>query len=465
MSAEQMPPVTAIGQRANLTDVGNAERFACQHGDWVRYCYEWRAWLLWDGRHWRKDPGDGAMRLAKATARRIYEETATEPDDARRQRLAAWAVQSESEKRLRAMLALAQSEPGIAVRPDALDSDPRLLNVDNGTLDLRTGELRPHRREDLLTKIVPVVYDPAATCTLWLATLERIFGGRRPLIDYMQKAIGYALTGDTTEQVLFVFWGGGSNGKTVILTTAVTMLGDYALSTRPETLMAKKGDSIPNDVAQLRGRRLVIAVEADPGQRLAEGLVKQMTDGDVMTARFMHAEFFEFEPTFKLFLGTNHRPAIRGTDHAIWRRIRLIPFTVTIPDDQQDRHLTEKLRAEWPGILAWAVQGCLDWQRDGLGLPDEVKAATETYRIDMDLLGDFLEECCVFEAGATLASSTLYESYDAWAHRNGEKPLSHRAFSLRLAERGLQKRHTERGTVWSGLRFPTPMDAVPDWVT
>ena len=455
----------AAAQRAHLTDVGNAERFAFQHGAWARYCHEWRAWLLWDGTHWEKDAGDGAMRLAKATARGLYDEAAAEVDEDRRKKIAAWAVQSENEKRLRSMLALAQSEPGIAVRTEALDADGWALNVLNGTLDLRTGELRPHRREDLQTKLVPVAYDPEAMCPLWLATLERILGGRRELIAYLQKAIGYALTGVTTEQVLFVFFGIGANGKTTILTTAVTMLGDYALSTRPETLMMKKGDAIPNDIAQLKGRRLVIAVEAEPGQRLAEGLVKGMTGGDVMTARFMRSEFFQFTPTFKIILGTNHRPAIRGTDHAIWRRIRLIPFTVTIPDSEQDRFLTEKLKSEWPGILAWAVAGCLAWQREGLGLPDEVKAATEAYRADMDRLKEFLDESCVLEAGAQLASSELYQSYDAWAHRSNEKPLSQKQFSERLREHGLEKKRAEQGMVWLGIRFRSFMDTEPAWVT
>jgi len=455
----------AAAQRAHLTDVGNAERFAFQHRAWARFCPEWRAWLLWDGTHWQKDAGDGAMRLAKATARGLYDEAAAEADEDRRKKIAAWAVQSESEKRLRSMLALAQSEPGISVKTEALDADSWVINLTNGTLDLRTGELRQHRREDLLTKLAPVAYDPESTCPLWLATLERILGGRREIIEYLQKAIGYSLTGVTTEQVLFVFFGIGANGKTTILTTAVTMLGDYALSTRPETLMVKKGDAIPNDVAQLKGRRLVIAVEADSGQRLAEGLVKGMTGGDVMTARFMRSEFFQFTPTFKIILGTNHRPAIRGTDLAIWRRIRLIPFTVTIPDAEQDRFLAEKLKAVWPGILAWAIAGCLAWQREGLGLPDDVKAATDAYRADMDLLKEFLDDTCVLEVGAQLASGKLYESYDAWAHRSNEKPVSQKKFGERLAERGLEKKRVGQGMVWLGIRFRSQMDTEPDWVT
>jgi putative DNA primase/helicase len=456
-----------IRPRAHLTDVGNGQRFALQHGAWVRYCWPWHSWLLWTGTHWQRDPGNGVLELAKATAKAIYLEAggAATPDD--RDRLARWAAKSENEKLLRSMLALAQSEPGIPVLPEDLDTDPWALNLTNGTLDLKSGTLRPHHRDDRITKCIPVAYDPAAGCPQWLAVLGRIFDGRAPLITFLQRALGYSLTGDCSEQVLFVLWGSGANGKTTLLTTAVTMMGDYALSTRPETLMVKKGDQIPNDVARLRGARLVIAVEADGGQRLAEGLVKQMTGQDRMSARFMRQEYFDFTPNFKVFLATNHKPLIRDTTHSMWRRVRLLPFSVTIPDQEQDHHLTDKLRAEWPGILAWAVRGCLDWQREGLGLPDEVKTATEAYRAEMDTLGEFLREECVLEAGAQVLARALYQRYDTWAFRTGEKkPLSQKALSLALAERGLTKRHTEKGAAWTGLRERGLTDAPPpDWVT
>jgi putative DNA primase/helicase len=459
---EQVPTTL----RFHLTDTGNGQRFALQHGQWARYCFERKSWLLWDGQRWAWDPGDGAMRLAKATARSIYEEAAGEASDERRGKIAAWAVRSESEKALRAMLALAQSEPGIPIRVDALDADGWLLNVDNGTLELKTSTLRPHRREDLITKLVPVAYDPEAGCPRWHAMLDRIFDGRRAVIDFMQRGLGYALTGETIEQVIFLLWGAGANGKTTFLTTAETLLGDYALSTRPETLMARKGDGIPNDVARLKGARLVIAVEADAGQRLAEGLVKAMTGQDTLSARFLHQEFFEFTPTFKIMIGTNYRPAIRDTSHAMWRRVRLVPFTVTIPDGEQDRHLVETLRGEWAGILAWAVQGCLEWQRAGLGCPEEVRAATEEYRTEMDILGAFLTEKCVRDPAAQIGARDLYQSYEAWAHQGGErKPLTEKTFSMRLKERGLEKKSTGPGNVWLALRLRGSADDLPVWVT
>jgi putative DNA primase/helicase len=450
--------------RANLTDSGNAERFAQQHREWARYCWAWRSWLLWTGTHWRRDEGDGALRLAKAVAKNIYLEVEHAPSPAERERIAKWAIATESEKRLRAMLALAQAEPAIPVRPEELDVDPWALNVQNGTLDTRTSVLRAHRREDLISRCLPVMYDPAATCPLWRATLERILDGHADLIRYFQKAIGYSCTGDTTEQVLFVLWGAGANGKTTILSTAATLLGDYALSTRPETFMVKNGDGIPNDVAQLKGRRLVIAVEAEAGQRLAEGLVKSMTGGgDTLTARFMRAEFFQFTPTFKIFLATNHKPAIRGTDHAIWRRIRLLPFTVTIPDGEQDRQLPEKLKAELPGILAWAIEGARRWHAEGLGVPDVVRVATEVYRADMDILGDFLRDRCVLEADAQVAAGELFQAYESWSHSAGEKALSGRTFGLRLKDRGFVpiRIGVESSQGWTGLRLRTLLDSDP----
>jgi putative DNA primase/helicase len=457
-----MNPATARATRPNLTDVGNGQRFAAQHGAWVRYVYAWRTWLTWSGTHWRRDPGDRVMSLAKETAAHIYLETATTTSEEERRQIAKWAVLSESEPRLRAMLALGQSEMGVPVTPEALDTDPMLLACENGTVELRTGTLRPACREDLITRCVPVAFDPAAACPTFLTFLERIFAGNARVIGFLQRALGYALTGDTTEQCLFILWGGGSNGKSTLLTTAVTVLGEYAMTTRPETFMVKRGDSIPNDVAQLKGARLVIAVEAENGHRLAESLIKQATGGDRLTARFMRAEYFTFEPTFKIFLATNHRPTVRGTDHAVWRRLKLVPFSVTIPDDQQDHHLADTLTGELPGILAWAVRGCLDWQANGLDEPDEVRAATAAYRQEMDVLGGFLRDGCYVAPGAEVAASELYQAYEAWCHRNGEKALSARSIGLRLAERGFTPRRTRAVRLWTGLRLRLPTDPDPD---
>lgn len=451
---------SAKEERPTLTDAGNAQRFARQHGAIVRYCYEWRRFLIWNDARWHPDAGALAMRLAKETARSIYAEATGEPDPDRRKKIAAWAAASESGARLRAMLALAQSEPGVPVESADLDRDPSLLNVENGTLNLRSGELRPHQREDLITKLAPVAYDPASTCPLWLAFFERIFEGNEHLIAYVQRAAGYSLTGYTSEQCLFMPYGTGANGKTTLLSVLQALCGEYAIGTRPETLMVKGPDAIPNDVARLRGARLAVAVEAEEGRRFAESLVKQMTGGDVITARFMRAEFFDFTPSFKLWLATNHKPVIRGTDHAIWRRIRLIPFTVTIPEGERDRHFKDKLRPEWPGILRWAVEGCLAWQREGLGEPEEVRAATEGYRAEMDVLGDFIAEVCVMERDARVSSADLYGAYTDWCRATGERwPLAQKTLGTKLIERGFASKKIRRHHVWLGLRLRTLADA------
>jgi len=313
------------------------------------------------------------------------------------------------------MLSLAESEPGIPIAPDQFDTDPWLLNCLNGTIDLKNGELRPHNRDDLITRMVPVEYDAKATCPLFLKFLDRIMGGNQSLISFLQKILGYSLTGSTREQCLFFLYGLGANGKSTLLNIVQSLWGDYATRTSSETFLAKKPGSIPNDVAALRGARLAIAVEVEQGRRLAEVLVKEMTGGDTISARFMRAEWFSFKPQFKILLAANHKPIIRGTDFAIWRRIRLIPFTVQIPKEEQDRDLPEKLSAELPGILNWAVAGCLQWHFGGLELPKEVDDATQDYRAEMDVLGGFIAERCIVDPGADATAAELYKSYTVWA--------------------------------------------------
>jgi len=309
--------------------------------------------------------------------------------------------------------------------------------VANGTLDLRTGELRPPRREDLITKASPAGFDPAATCPQWLAFLDRIMQGNAELIGFLQRAAGYSLTGNTSERAFFICHGTGANGKSTFLDVLKTLLGDYATTTAAETIMLKRYNAIPSDVASLKGARLVVAIETEQGQALAEILVKSLTGGtDEIAARMMYKDWFSFRPTFKLWLGTNHRPEITGTDNAIWDRIRLIPFDVTIPAAEQDRGLAEKLKAELDGILAWAVAGCLDWQRGGLRPPELVKAATAEYRAEMDALAAFLDEICLVAKYASVTSTDLYKAYNDWAKATAEKPLTSKAFSARMKERG-----------------------------
>jgi putative DNA primase/helicase len=453
-AADSQQPALSI---FNLTDLGNAERFAAQHGEELRYCYPWGKWIAWDERRWRVDNTGEVKRRAKRTVRSIYGEATSIEDDARRREVGIHARKSEAGARIAEMIQLAASE--LPILPENLDRDPFLLNCINGTLDLKTGELHPHQRADLLTKLTPVEYDPAATCPQWNDFLHEIMGGSLELIGFLQRAIGYVLTGDTREQVLFMLHGAGANGKSTLLDVVLALVGDYGLQTDTETLMSRKKGGPTNDIARLRGARFVSTVETEEGRRLAEVLVKQLTGGDTVTARFLHQEFFEFKPECKLFLATNHKPTIRGTDNAIWRRIRLIPFEVTIPSERQDKTLPAKLRAELPGILAWAVKGCLEWQRFGLGTPKEVTRATESYRAEMDVIQAFIDDCCIEAPNAKASVKDLYNAYKVWCESSGEHPARKSDFGAKCQERGY---HSDRGAgnrlEWHGvgLRHSAP---------
>jgi putative DNA primase/helicase len=399
------------------------------------------SWYCWDGQRFdRDDTASGVLRLAAESVRAMYEEAARLDDSEDRKALSKHATQSEAERSLRAGVALAAINPAVTARVEHLDANPMLLTVTNGTLELDTGTLREHRRADRSTLIAGASYLPAAKCPRWHAFLERIFDGDEALIDFIRRAVGYILTGRTDEQILVLLYGNGANGKSVLLAVLRALLGDYARNTPASTLLERRngGDAIPNDLARLRGVRLVTAAETGDGRRLDEERVKSLTGSDVISARFMRSEWFDYLPVFKLLLATNHLPVIRGTDHAMWRRVRLIPFAVTIPDAEQDRTLTAKLLDELPGILAWAITGCLDWQRDGLQPPAAVMAATTGYREEMDTLGKFLGDACELHPDASTPAADLYSAYTTWCERNGERyPLSQTAFGRRLTERDI----------------------------
>jgi P4 family phage/plasmid primase-like protien len=432
----------------NLTDLGNAERFVAQHGENVRYCYPWGKWLVWTGTRWQQDSNGRAHRLAKETVRRIYREAAAAEDEDARKALARHATKSEAEARIRAMLELAKSE--IPVSPDELDADPWLLNCPNGTVDLRTGEMRPHKRGDLLTKIAGAEYRTEITASTWEAFLERVLPSDK-LRSFVQRSCGYSATADTSEQCMFINHGSGANGKSTFQEAIATALGDYATRTPTEMLLAKRAGGIPNDVARLKGARFVTASETEEGRRLAESLVKDLTGQDTISARFMRAEWFDFKPTHKLWLSTNHKPEIRGTDTAIWRRIRLVPWTTVIPPKEQDHRLLDKLGAELSGILTWVVRGCSKWRQEGLKAPQEVRQATMEYRAEMDVLAAFIDECCIVSPRAEAKATPLYNVYKGWCESSSEKPETQRAFGSRLTERGFVRR--KRGGIyhWHGI--------------
>ena len=440
------------------TDTGNAERFCAQHGHDVRFCAKWGKWLVWTGQRWAEDDHLRVEHLAKHTVRSIYREAGAiegfdDTAQAQRKELGSWARKSEARDRRRAMIELARSEEGIPVAPAELDHDPWALCTENGTLDLQTGELRPHRREDLITKLAPVPYDPAATCPLFLAFLDRITASNRELQTFLQRFLGYCLTGVIREHVLVMAWGSGANGKSTLLKTFLALLGDYAYQAPADLILAKKGETHPTDQTGLFGRRFVVCMETPEGRPMDEARMKALTGGDSITARRMHEDFWSFEPTHKLVLGTNHRPTIRTTDHGTWRRQKLVPFTVTIPDHEQDKALAEKLRSEFAGILRWAVEGCLAWQREGLGEPAAVRDATSAWRQESDPLASFLAAECELGEGYEVEVGALYAAFERCARETSDEVLSKQAFGRRLTERGVGAARRETARLRLGVRL------------
>jgi putative DNA primase/helicase len=429
--------VTSNGNGFHLTDVGNAERLVAAHGDNIRFVPARQQWFVWDGKRWALDETLEVPRLAKSVVRELFLDLVKPAPKSHRQALLRHAENSERQSRLDAMLKAASSQRGIPQRISDFDADPWLLNVANGTIDMRTGKLRAHRKEDQITKLVDIAFDPNALCPAWEQFLLDVFANRVDMISYIQRAVGYSLTGDIREQCLQFLYGSGANGKSTFLSVLEMISGDYGSQTEAATLLeADMEGRVRNDVARLAGARMVHAGELPEGKRLNEALVKSMTGGDPMTARFLRQEFFEFRPTFKIWLQGNHRPVIRGTEYAIWRRVRLVPFTVKFEGERRDGMMTERLRAELPGILAWAVAGCLLWQKNGLLAPADVIAATEDYRVESDILGQFLDDRCELAPGLEVKSSELYQAYKLWAKEAGEYVWSHTAFGRKLEDRG-----------------------------
>jgi len=444
------------------TDMGNAGRFARAFVG--RLLYTSGRWQSWDGRRWASVDVVEVERLAKEVVRTMFDEAfAVSGDD--RKKMLKWALDSESNPRIRAMLALARGE--LFVPAEKLDANPFLLAVLNGTLDLRTGALRSHDPADYITRLAPVAYDPNATCPRWIGFLRRVLGGDDELIRGVQRMVGYSLSGDTREQVLFFLHGSGSNGKSTFLETLRTMFGDYATQSSFSAFLARRSDGPRNDLARLRGARLVTANEAGDGKRLDETVVKSLTGSDTVTARFLYSEEFEFRPQLKLWLAANHKPTVRGDDPAIWRRLRLLPFTVTIPDEEKDPQLPAALLEELPGILAWAVDGCLSWQKDGLGLPAAVRDATAQYRSEMDTLAAFVHQRCIVAPESEVKSTELFEAYVVWCQAQNEIAETQRAFNERLAAHDpgrVRKTKSSGLMLWRGIELRTddPVAAEPD---
>ena len=435
------------------TDLGNAERLAARHGHDLKYCKSLGKWLVWDGRRWRPDETEEVRLRTMETARAIYEEAALTKDTDRGKALASWAHRSQAKPKLDAMLSLAQ--PLLPVRHDELDRNHWVLNVENGTLNLKTGEFRTHDPDDLITKLAPVTFDPEAKCPIWDSFLDRVTDSRPRLSDYLKRRVGYSLTGDTSEDCMFIDHGTGRNGKTTFTEAISELQGDYACKAATKTFLDQKNEGVRNDLAALKGARFVTAAEVGDGGRLNEALIKEVTGGDTVTSRFLFREYFEYRPEFKLSLACNHIPEIRGRDEGIWSRVRVVPFDVLIPPAERDKQLPSKLRLELPGILNWALAGCLEWQQNGLQEPPEVLTATGAYRGDMDLLGPFFAEWCVTTGNEEVNSHKLavpvavfYGCYETWCRENGADVLGKTVVGKLMSGRG----YKSKSLTWGGKR-------------
>jgi len=440
------PPVEEL----RCSDMGNADRLVAQHGEDVGYCKE-LGWLVWDSTKWEPDTKGRIVQKAEHTVRSIAEElfggSRHVEDELRR-----WMKRSGSKERLFSMITLVQSRLPIDV--EKLDQNGWLLNCTNGTLDLKAGCLLPHNREHLITKIAPVRFDPHATCPRFETFLNEIMNGDKDVIGYLQKWFGYCLTGDTREQCMFIFYGTGANGKSTLTNLFEYLMGDYASNTPVNTLLSKKNDGgIPNDIARLRGARLVTASEVGEGQSLAVPLLKRLTGEDTITARFLQKEYFQFVPVLKLILPTNHKPKIDGTDEAMTRRIHLVPFNVVIPKEKQDGDLSHKLKSEASGILNWALAGCLEWQSKGLVPPDSVKTATDSYKAEMDEIGRFVEECVFKSANGSVTIGDMFNAFETWARENGCDAGNKKALTTRLKAYGLVQTKSGSKRMWKGCQL------------
>lgn len=444
--ADDVDPVVSSDESVWGTEDALALSFTRRyHRDW-RYVAAWGRWLVWDGQRWRTEDTLAATDLIRSVCR----QTAVRADNPK------IAAKLASASTVGGVERLARADRRHAATTDEWDADPWLLNTPGGVVDLKTGRMRPHDRADRMTKITTAT--PSGDCPTWKQFIDEVTGGDKELQAYLQRMVGYALTGSTQEHALFFLYGTGANGKSVFVNTLATILGDYATNAPMDTFMETRTDRHPTDMAGLRGARFVAAIETEQGKRWAESKLKNLTGGDKIAARFMRQDFFEFFPQFKLFVAGNHKPAIRNIDEAMKRRLHLIPFTITVPPERRDKNLQHKLLAERDGILAWAVQGCLDWQRHGrLDPPQRVVDATEEYFEAEDALGRWLDERCVRTPNAKSLTAELFSDWKQWADAAGEFTGSQKRFADLLLNRGLDKWRNGmglRGFQGIGLKYP-----------
>ncbi len=435
-----------------FTDVTNCDYFLKAYGDIIRYCITWNKFLFWNGTNWDIDTRGRVAERCKKFVHKMYRGMRYITDRQLEAAFEKHLIKSESFRRIQALEGLLKISEEIKVEDFELDRDNYLFNVEGWTLNLKNGRSKVPNAKDLITKKSRFIYEKDADCPVWKMFLMQIFNKDLQLIRFIQKAMGYALSGDVSEQCLFILWGTGANGKSTFLNVMLELFGDYALSTGIETFM-KKNSEQSNDIARLKGMRLVTTSEIEQGRQISESLIKMVTGEDALTARFLYGEYFSFKPTFKIFMATNHKPKIRGADNGIWRRIKMIPFTVTIPPEQRDKNLTEKLIAENSGILNWLLKGYAMWKKEGLEEPPAVREANEEYRMDMDSVGTFVTDCLELDASLQwrLPTNMLYQTYIKWCNKNNERVMSQKWLGMRMSEKGFKRVITNGQRLWCGL--------------
>lgn len=436
----------------DCNDYGNAERVHAYAGSNFHHIIQSGSWIVWDGSRWVSDANGGMTRLFVSVMKLTGKQAHEISDHVRAEVIVKHAFKSRNAAKVQAGIQMLKSILGVSVSVNELDADPCLIGTAEGVIDLREGKPTTPYRSSLITKCIGTRYDGSATCPTWEKFLHTVTAGDSEMIRYLQLAVGYTLTGSNAEQCLFFLHGSGQNGKGVYSETLKRLFGDYG-QVAPESMFVKdRNQSATNDIARLAGCRLAVASELGEGTAFAESRLKSLTGNDTITARFLHKEFFDFAPTHHYWISGNHKPTIQGSDHGIWRRIRLIPFTVRISDAEKDPNLIEKLAEEMPGILNWALAGSLRWQDEGLKTPRCVTRATDDYRCEEDMIGQFLEECTSAEPSGRVIIRELYEAFHRWSLKGGTKsPIRAKDFGKRLDERGIERLASNGGRYWIGL--------------
>lgn len=441
------------------TDTGNAHRLYDRCNGEIRYSYARKKWYYWTGKVWALDDTGEVKKYTDLVLSDMKAQAFEMDNEEEREKFLKFVNTCGNSNRKNAMIVETQHLDGIPILPDQMDAYQEYLNVQNGIVNLRNGELMPHVPEFMMTKMCLAEYDVSSKKPVrWLQFLDEVCNGDKALVRYLQKCVGYSLTGSNREQCAFFLYGIGNNGKSTFLETLADMLGGYAANAQPDTLMTKRNDNgngANSDIARLKSIRFVTTEEPSEGVRLNEGLVKQLTGGGKVTCRFLFGDEFEYEPEFKIWIATNHKPVIRGTDVGIWRRIRLIPFEVNIPKEKVDKNLKYKLREEMPQILHWAVEGCMLYAREGLDMPDAVKRATDEYKSEMDLLQAFTDSCIEIDYSVVqgIPANELYAAYVRWAEKNNEYVMTSRKFFSEIGKKLPEKKREARGIVYKQIRL------------